>query len=463
MMQSHATVSLDAIRTMPPCAPAYEPPARADVSGRAAAARRAAQTGTLARYIAHEPKPLPEFQLYQPRAGHPDWPVLMQEARELAAELRPLLSKPDNAMRNLRRRMSSYRTLAQNYLYNRKLTQDGREDLRPLYFIWTLLRTCNFACEYCDDHQGHRYPELSNEGVLDTEQAKQLLKVMRTRTPSVYFAGGEPTIREDLPELTRHAHALGYYPIIINTNGSLLHRQLRKPQWHDWLANMDIIIVSLDGLDLEMLNGMWVYRRSDDVIRNLLMLRELRDEMGFKLMVNCVIQPGHTDEARAVLDFANDMGIHFCQVPVNVGPVVDGHLLTDPGYAELAETILERKKARYKISGSLRMNRRLLYAEPLNCRNTIKPHIDYDGNLVWPCKACVNVKPDYVNVLKFDHVDDLYRYASSRINPTRFHGPAANQCGANCNWAQNYSTDAYVQGLRNPMSLVRDVFDFLAG
>ena len=31
-------------------------------------------------------------------------------------------------------------------------------------------------------------------------------------------------MRRDLPELTAHARRLDYFPIIINTNGSLLHR-----------------------------------------------------------------------------------------------------------------------------------------------------------------------------------------------------------------------------------------------
>ncbi len=114
-----------------------------------------------------------------------------------------------------------------------------------------------------------------------------------------------------------------------------------------------------------------------------------------------------------------------------------------------------------KIIGSLRMNERLLGGTPLSCRNTLKPHIDHDGSLVWPCKACVNVPPEYVPVLDFENVDALYEHASSRVDPTRFHGPAHNQCGAECNWAQNYTTDEYVHGLKHPASLAGELVDFL--
>lgn len=401
------------------------------------------------------------FRDYRPRDGHPDWDRLHAEAIARAGELRDTLARPRRGLAEVRRRSKSYATAAGNYLINRRLQRAGREDLRPLYFIWTMLRSCNFDCSYCDDHRGRKYPDLCDDGVLDTEAALRLLEVMRTRTPSVYFAGGEPTLRKDLPEITRAARDLDYYPIIINTNGSAIDRQLRKDSWRTWLADIDVVIVSLDGLDLATLRSMWGYRRCEDVVRNLLMLRELAAEMNVKLMVNTVIQPGHIGDARDVLHMANDLDIWFCPVPVNVGPTIERSLLDDPDYRELADDIIDRKRRGLPITGSLRMLERLLWAAPLECRNTLKPHIDFDGSLKWPCKASVNVEPASLDVLAFDHVDALYDAACAEIEPTRFHGPACNQCGANCNWAQNYSTDAYAHGLKHPASLLGEVSNFL--
>lgn len=418
---------------------------------------------SLRSYSSITPRRLPEFALYEPRPGHPDWQRLGREAIDLAAELRPHLEAPLTGLAEARRRASAYRTAAASYLANRRLDRAGREDLRPLYFIWTTLRTCNFACSYCDDHRGRKYPDLPNDGVLDTARAHALLRIMRTGTASVYFAGGEPMLRKDLPQLTRAARDLDYYPIIINTNGSAIARLLAKPAWRTWLADTDIVVVSVDALDLELLGEMWAYKRPHEVIRNLLLLRELAREMRVKLMVNTVIQPGKVRHARDVLDLANDLGLWFCPVPMNVGPAMSGELQRDPEYRALKELILERKRAGYRITGSLRMNRRMLDGEPLTCRNTLKPHIDFDGHLFWPCKASVNVEPARINVLDFDSVEDLYRHAVRQVDPTRFHGPARNQCGANCNWAQNYSVDAYAHGLRHPASLLGEVMSFLRG
>jgi MoaA/NifB/PqqE/SkfB family radical SAM enzyme len=411
-------------------------------------------------HIADRPRSIADFSLYRPVAGHPDWVRLMDEAKELAAEIRPGLEKPRSVLRDLSRRTRSLGRAGQNWILNRRIHRQGREDLLPSLFLWTALRTCNFTCTYCDDHMGNKYPELPNEGVLNTEQAIRLLEIMATRASALYFAGGEPTIRKDLPELTRAARDLNYYPIIVNSNGSLLHRQLKKEAWSSWLADMDNIIISLDSLDLKSLSKMWVYRKPEDVLRNLLMLRELSDEMRFKLMVNVVVQPDTVEQASHVVDLVNDLGIWLNVVPVNTGAFVDKTLADDPAYIALAEKILARKKAGYPVTGSLRMNRRLLYSEDLTCRNSLKPHVDYDGRLLWPCKATVNVKPKYINVLDFKDVDSLYHYATQQIDPAGFKGTGENQCGGNCNWAQNYATDSYAHGLGHPTAFIREVIEF---
>jgi len=413
-------------------------------------------------YVPESASRLPEFRRYVPRPGHPDWRRLSDEARDLAASVRPLLETPRSGPREWRRRARAYATAAGNYAENQRRARAGREDLLPLYFIWTTLRPSNFRCGYCDDHRGARYPELDGHGKLDTDAGKRLLRIMRTRTPSVYFAGGEPTLRKDLPELVRTARDLDYYPIVLNTNGSLFHRLLPKPDWKTFLADVDVLVVSLDALDLELLARMWVTPHPEDVVRNLLLLRELCAEQRVKLMVNTVIQPGQVKEASAVLDLAEDLGLWFCPVLKNVGPRADPAVLADPALPALRQRLLDDKAAGAKISGSLRMNQRLLNAAPLDCRNTLKPHVDHDGRLPWPCKASENVEPEWLDVLRFEDVDSLWAEASRRRDPKGFHGPGPEQCGGDCSWAQNYTTDEYAHGLTHPLSLLAAVRSFLS-
>ena len=423
--------------------------------------RRDGAGGAIGRPRGHTADVHTRFRLYRPRPDHPDWGRLDEQARELAGDLLPRLASGGRS--DGRRRRRAYLTFARNYLRNLGLVRAGREDLRPLYFIWTVNRECNFDCAYCDDHRGRKYPDLPRDGALSTEDAVRVLRVMRTGTPSVYFAGGEPTLRPDLAALSAAAAGLDYYPIIVNTNGSVIDRRLASDGWRSWLSHTDIVVVSLDALGTSTLADLWGYRRPEEVLRNLLLLRRLSRPLGFELMVNTVIGPGRIDDARDVLDFANDLGIGFAPVPENVGPGVHPGLLDSAGYRDLADVIVARKRAGHRISGSARLNRRLLSAAPLQCRNTLKPHIDFDGRLFWPCKASVNVAPERIDVLDHDSVDELYAAASRRVDPTRFHGPARNQCGADCCWAQNYTTDEYVFGMRHPLHLASEVLGFSTG
>lgn len=397
------------------------------------------------------------FAHYAPRDGHFDLKALHDEALGLADRIRPRLEAPRSLGADRGRRRRAYATVIRNYAINRRRERAGRQDLLPLYFLWTIQRGCNFRCRYCDDHFGRKYPELPSEGALDTGQAARLLKIMRTRTPSVLFSGGEPTLRGDFPAITRAARDLDYYPIIVNTNGSLLHELLLDPDWRTWLADCDHVVVSLDALDPDVLMGMWGCPRPEIVVRNILLLRELAPAMRFKLMVSTVIQPGFIDHARDVLDLANDLKICFCPMPMNVGPAIEPSLPGNARYQGLVKDILARKRAGYPIAGSERLNERMLLARPLICRNTLKPHIDHDGRLFWPCKAGANIEPLMLRVLDFEDLEVLYARAVKLRNPAGFQ----TVCGARCNWSQHYSTDAYARLLKNPLAILAEIRSFL--
>ena len=104
------------------------------------------------------------------------------------------------------------------------------------------------------------------------------------------------------------------------------------------------------------------------------------------------------------------------------------------------------------------MLRRLLTSAPLTCRNTLKPHVDHDGRLFWPCKASVDVEPIALDVRAYDHLDALWAEASEQIDPCGF----SERCGGRCNWAQNYTTDAYAHGLTHPLDLLGELRGFLS-
>jgi len=410
-----------------------------------------------------------EYRCYTPREGHPDLDACMDEARDLASAIRPHIKKASqltvtDRLEDAARKAKGLATAAGNFVINRRRYREGNHAFRPLYAIWTMLNACNFRCSYCDNHQGEHYYDIPDPGRLDTEKGKRLLEVIRTGTAAIYWCGGEPTLREDLPELLDYAWKIGYFPSMINTNGSILHKRLVRDEWGEFLWKLDVVIVSLDGLELDRLAELWGTTKAmaRQVLVNLLALRELKKDMPFKLAVNTVVTPANLAEAGSVLDLMCDLGIWYVPVPVNFKHEPNRALVSDSEYVKLVHRILERKRKGFKIVGSSRLLRKLLFAEKYRCLTTLKPHVWSNGQICWPCRASVNVAPVNIDLLEYASLDQAYEAGRRSIDPNFFHGPSPRQCGGDCAWMQNYTTARYGEGLAHPLrsGILQEMFEF---
>ena len=107
--------------------------------------------------------------------------------------------------------------------------------------VYNCTERCNLSCLHCyyDSTPSGRHEELS------TRQAKAMLDDLAgLGVPVVLFSGGEPLLRDDLPELIAHAAAAGIRPVI-STNGTLIGRRQA-----DQLAaaGAAYVGISIDGL-----------------------------------------------------------------------------------------------------------------------------------------------------------------------------------------------------------------------
>ena len=76
---------------------------------------------------------------------------------------------------------------------------------------------CNLACPVCFANAGGRIYEPT------LEQIQSMMLNLRSEKPApcpaIQFSGGEPTIRDDLPEILNMARAAGFAQVQIATNG----------------------------------------------------------------------------------------------------------------------------------------------------------------------------------------------------------------------------------------------------
>ncbi|MFH1683410.1 MAG: radical SAM protein, partial [Candidatus Margulisiibacteriota bacterium] len=72
---------------------------------------------------------------------------------------------------------------------------------------------CNDTCEFCHCWQNEKFKEIE-------EKPYDLLQLKRSGVDQLNITGGEPLLREDLPDLLTKAKELGFY-VQLSTNGIL--------------------------------------------------------------------------------------------------------------------------------------------------------------------------------------------------------------------------------------------------
>lgn len=119
---------------------------------------------------------------------------------------------------------------------------------------------CNLRCRFCfaDNAQAQDPPLERVKGWIDDI-------VRQTGGTLLQLSGGEPTLRDDLPEIVAHAKGAGCPYVQLNTNGL---RLAEEPEYLHKLiqAGLDIVFLQFDGVTEE------VYRALRD--RDLLAVKE---------------------------------------------------------------------------------------------------------------------------------------------------------------------------------------------
>lgn len=113
-----------------------------------------------------------------------------------------------------------------------------------------LTNRCNLNCDFCFANAracGFVYEPTFDEVI-------RMLQVLRNEkpvpAPAVQFSGGEPTMRDDLPEIVRRAKAMGFPQVQVATNGI---RIAKEPGYAQELkdAGVNTVYLHFDGVTPE--------------------------------------------------------------------------------------------------------------------------------------------------------------------------------------------------------------------
>ncbi len=146
---------------------------------------------------------------------------------------------------------------------------------------------CNLACPVCFMADG----EFPQDPSLDSIQKMfETIRHYDGSSVSIQISGGEPTVREDLPDIIALGTQLGFEAIELNTNGLVIGRDpaYQKKLKHAGLKNVYLQFDSLDPAITKKLRGRDVLAEKLQAIEN------CRDE-GLSVILSVTIIRGIND------------------------------------------------------------------------------------------------------------------------------------------------------------------------
>jgi MoaA/NifB/PqqE/SkfB family radical SAM enzyme len=324
------------------------------------------------------------------------------------------------------------------YLRNLLKLTRGNRDLAPLVAVYYVTMQCNLNCAYCEDFGSRRNGQVTQNPLL--EDAKKILRVIRTGFSRLWITGGEPLAHPQILELLSYArNELKFQEISLITNGTLLgnvvarsdsdeaismHNRIasgkeqERPR-NDMLSLLDRLIISLDSLDPHALSLVSLPNlHAEDVIANVREAAKLQKTHGFKLSLNAVITPETLSGMDDLLNFCVENHIWLSLSPQSVNNLPRYELVTSKEYRAFIEKVIALKKRVAPILGSYSYLKMLIDQTPYECFPTLAPRIMPDGWLAYPCRPMEKAGGEQgglaVNLLDVKNWDEAWNIAQKK-------------------------------------------------
>jgi len=258
----------------------------------------------------------------------------------------------------------------------------------------SITQRCNLNCFYCH-HEGEAgaNEEMSVDEIIRIVRVASTLGVRRVK-----YTGGEPLLRDDLPEIISRTVSLGMEDTAITTNGSLLKSKacaLRE-------AGLKRLNLSLPSLKPEVYLSLTGGHMKDAVEGALEASRS-----GIEIKINVVIMKGVNDnEAEDFISFARSIGGSLQLIELEDLGLEDGlyssyHIDLEEmerSVAGMAERVMKREemneRTRYLVKGA-----QVDIVRPVEnadfCRACTRLRVTSDGRL----KPCLMRSDNLVDIL----------------------------------------------------------------
>jgi radical SAM protein with 4Fe4S-binding SPASM domain len=207
-----------------------------------------------------------------------------------------------------------------------------------LIVSWNTTNECNLFCEHC-----YREAGKESEHELTTEEGFALLdEIAKAGFKLMVFSGGEPFMRKDILDLTKHAASLGLRPVY-GSNGTLLTLDMAKRIKE---AGGSTVAISFHMMDKDEMD---TFCRSPDTYDKSIQAMKNCAEADLAFQVNTTVFDRNMEDVEQICDLAKEMGAKshhvLFLVPTGRGANIEEETLREVQYERLIRKLLKKREA----------------------------------------------------------------------------------------------------------------------
>lgn len=183
---------------------------------------------------------------------------------------------------------------------------------KMIFAAWHVTYRCNLRCKFCSFW---KQPIDTAKELTVAQYESSIPKLLKMGVRVVNFAGGEPCIRKDLPEIS--SKFVKDFIVVINSNGLLITDDYAERLWG---AGVDIVNISLDFYERDMHN---YFRGSenayDGAIRAMKILNRHKTKKGQKVAMQAILSPQNLHSFEKMVAIAQELDVDFTFNPYRFG------------------------------------------------------------------------------------------------------------------------------------------------
>ena len=351
----------------------------------------------------------------------------------------------------------------------------GLTKVNPFTITFSITAACQSRCKTCKIGQMyHDNPDRKNDDLTVNE----IEKIFKTMRPLYYFnvSGGEPFLRDDLPEIVDLAcYYLKPKIVHIPTNALLPQRIYQhssdiiktiNQKYHGVELTVKPSIDGVNEIHDEIRGVKGGFRKLTETIE---LLKQLDDKYdNFHLDLGTVVSNYNIDYLDEIEDFVHSLNIEsyrneiaeqraeFFNIGDPITPSADVYENLMEGFSEKIYANIKNKKSLTRTAEALRLTYYKLVVRILKEQRQVIPcyaliskvHINYDGG-VWPCSV-LGYDQEIGNLRNYDY-DFQELWYSKEANRVR-------EYIKNNNCACPLASQAYCNILLDTKSMVKVLY-----